>query len=145
MIIAPRRAGAGPLAADWTVLGALWLREADGRAVIDRAITEGRRQAAVSLLAQLLQLAARHDATADRWTAAAAGYHEAIALARDTGYGTDLAATLAGLCWLEARQGKEAECRAHAREAQRSPPPRHGTHYVWTLAALADLELGPAT
>jgi hypothetical protein len=68
----------------------------DGRAVIDRAVTEGRRQAAVSLLAHLLQRASRHDATADRWTAAAAGYHEAIGLARDTGYGTDLAATLAG-------------------------------------------------
>ena len=127
----------------WSALGALWLREADGRAIIDRAITEGRRQAAVSVLAQLLQLAARHDATADRWTAAAAGYHEAIALARDTGYGTDLAASLAGLAWLEARQGKEAECRAHAAEALALAAQLGiGTHHVWTLAALADLELG---
>jgi DNA-binding CsgD family transcriptional regulator len=127
----------------WNVLGALWLREADGRAVIDRAVTEGRRQAAVSLLAHLLQLASRHDATADRWTAAAAGYHEAIGLARDTGYGTDLAATLAGLAWLEARQGKEPECRAHAREAQElAARLGMGTHRIWTLAALADLELG---
>jgi DNA-binding CsgD family transcriptional regulator len=95
------------------------------------------------VLAQLLQLAARHDATADRWTAAAAGYHEAIGLARDTGYGTDLAATLAGLAWLEARQGKEPECRAHAAEA--AALAAHvgvGTHRIWVLAALADLELG---
>ncbi len=127
----------------WTVLGALWLREADGRAVIDRAVTQGRRQAAVSLLAHLLQLASRHDATADRWTAAAAGYHEAIGLARETGYGTDLAATLSGLAWLEARQGKESECRAHCQEAQ-SIAARLGvgTHRIWILAALADLELG---
>jgi len=127
----------------WTALGALWLREADGRAIIDRAITEGRRQAAVSVLAQLLQLAARHDATADRWTAAAAAYHEAIGLARDTGYGTDLAATLAGLAWLEARQGKEPECRAHAAEAAALAAQLGiGTHRIWVLAALADLELG---
>jgi DNA-binding CsgD family transcriptional regulator len=127
----------------WTALGALWLREADGRAIIDRAITEGRRQAAVSVLAQLLQLAARHDATADRWTEAAAEYHEAIGLARDTGYGTDLAATLAGLAWLEARQGKEPECRAHADEAQAfAAHVGVGTHRIWVLAALADLELG---
>jgi len=126
----------------WTALGALWLREADGRAVIDRAITEGRRQAAVSVLAHLLQLAARHDATADRWTAATAGYHEAIALARDTGYGTDLAASLAGLAWLEARQGKEPECRAHAGEAVALAAHLGvGTHRIWVLAALADLEL----
>lgn len=127
----------------WTALGALWLRDAGGRTVIDRAVTEGRRQAAVSVLAYLLQLAARHDATADRWAAAAAGYHEAIALARDTGYGTDLAATLAGLAWLEARQGKEQECRAHAREAQALAARLGvGTHRIWILAALADLELG---
>ena len=127
----------------WTVLGALWLREAGGRAVIDRAVTEGRRQSAVSVLVYLLQLAARHDATADRWTAAAAGYHEAIALARDTGYGTDLAATLAGLAWLEARQGKEPECRAHVSEAQALAARLGvGTHRIWTFAALADLELG---
>ena len=127
----------------WTVLGALWLREADGREVIERAVTEGRRQAAGSQLGHLLELASRHHATADRWAAAAAGFHEAIGLARDTGYGTQLAATLAGLSWLEARQGKRDECVAHAREAQ-DLAARLGvaTHHVWTLAALADLALG---
>jgi DNA-binding CsgD family transcriptional regulator len=127
----------------WTVLGALWLREADGDAVVERAVSEGRRQAAGSQLGHVLELASRYHATADRWTVAAAGYHESIGLARDTGYGTDLAATLSGLAWLEARQGKSEECRAHAREAQELAT-RLGvaTHHVWTLAALADLELG---
>jgi DNA-binding CsgD family transcriptional regulator len=127
----------------WTVLGALWLREADGDEVVDRAVTEGRRQAAGSQLGHVLELASRYHATAQRWTTAAAGYHEAIGLARDTGYGTHLAATLAGLSWLEARQGKDIECRAHAHEAQELAA-RLGvaTHHVWTLAALADLELG---
>ncbi len=127
----------------WTVLGSLWLREAAGDEVVDWAVTEGRRQAAGSRLGHVLELASRYHAVADRWTEAAAGYHEAIRLARETGYGTDLAATLAGISWLEARQGKDPECRAHAREAQELAA-RLGvaTHYVWTLAALADLELG---
>lgn len=127
----------------WTVLGALWLREADGRAIIDAAVTEGRAQAAVSLLAQMLHLVGRHDATSDRWSAAAAAFHEAIGLARDAGYGTDLGAALAGLAWLEARQGKEQQCRAHASEAQMlAARLGMGTYHVWTLAALGDLELG---
>ncbi len=127
----------------WTVLGALWLREAGADEVIERAVTEGRRQAAGSQLGHVLELAARHHATADRWTVAAAGFHEAIELARDTGYGTDLAAALAGLSWLEARQGKDEECRAHAHEAQQLAAALGvATHHVWTFAALADLELG---
>jgi len=132
-----------PSLLQWTVLGALWLREAGADQVIERAVTEGRRQAAGGQLGHLLDLASRHHATADRWTAAAAGFHEAIELARDTGSGTNLAAALAGLCWLEARQGKDQECRAHAREAQRLADALGvATHHVWTFAALADLELG---
>jgi DNA-binding CsgD family transcriptional regulator len=127
----------------WTVLGALWLREAGADRVIERAVTEGRRQAAGGQLGHLLDLASRHHATSDRWTVAAAGFHEAIELARDTGSGTDLAAALAGLCWLEARQGKGEECRAHAHQAQELAAALGvATHHVWTFAALADLELG---
>ncbi len=127
----------------WTVLGALWLREAGADEVIERAVTEGRRQAVGSQLGHVLELAARHQATADRWTVAAAGFHEAIELARDIGHGTDLAAALAGLCWLEARQGKDEDCRAHADEArQLAVALGVATHHVWTCAALADLEFG---
>jgi DNA-binding CsgD family transcriptional regulator len=127
----------------WTVLGALWLREAGVEQVIERAVSEGRRQAAGGRLGHLLDLASRHYATADRWTTAAAGFHEAIELARDTRSGTDLASALAGLCWLEARQGKGEECRAHAHEAQALAAALGvATHHVWTFAALADLELG---
>ncbi len=127
----------------WAALGALWLRDAGSRAVIDRAVTEGRNQAAVAIVADLLQLGSRFDATADRWPAAVAGFHEAIVLARDTRSGTDLAATLSGLAWVEARQGKEEECRAHAAEAEAvAAGAGVGTHRAWTLAALADLELG---
>ena len=41
----------------------------------------------------------------DDWPAAHAGYDEAIALARETGQGVALAFGLAGLAWLEAREG----------------------------------------
>jgi hypothetical protein len=46
------------------VLGALWLREAGADEVIERAVTEGRRQAAGSQLGHVLELAARHYARA---------------------------------------------------------------------------------
>ena len=51
---------------------------------------------------------ARDQATTDRWAAAEATYDEAIQLARETGQRTELAFGLAGLAWLQARQGREA-------------------------------------
>ncbi|UUZ61310.1 hypothetical protein [Nocardioides sp. B-3] len=54
--------------------------------------------------------------TSDSWAGAAADYTEAIRLARDTGRATELAMSLAGLSWLEARTGREQACREHAAE-----------------------------
>src|SRR6185503_15259968 len=70
-------------------------------------------------------------------------YSEAVALGRETGQDVALAFGLAGLAWLEARQGREAECRAHAVEG-REACIRAGVtvHELWTIAALGDLELG---
>ena len=107
----------------WTVLGALWLREAGADEVIERAVTEGRRQAAGDQLGHLLDLAARHHATADRWTAAAAGFHEAIELARDTGSGTDWPRrSRASAGWRPGR-GKATNA-ARTRTRPSSSPPR---------------------
>ena len=44
-------------------------------------------------------------------------YDEAARLARETGQQTEVAAALAGMAWLEARQGYEDDCRAHVAEA----------------------------
>jgi DNA-binding CsgD family transcriptional regulator len=66
-------------------------------------------------------------------------------LARETGQEVALALGLSGLAWLEARQGHEADCRAHAAEG-RETCIRTGVvaNELWTLAALGDLELGLA-
>ena len=49
-----------------------------------------------------------------------ASYHEAAELAHDTGQPGDECAALAGLAWLEAREGREESCRAHARRSART-------------------------
>src|SRR6478609_940764 len=128
----------------WAAMGPLWLREAEaGRSLWERALELVRSRAALGALPELLVHVARDWATTDEWPAANAAYGEAIALARETGQGVALGFGLAGLAWLEARQGRDAECRAHAaeaREACRLIGVR--VHELWALAALGDLELG---
>src|SRR5207253_3167460 len=103
----------------WLLMGPLWLREAEaGRALVDRVLETARAHAALGVLPHLLNQLARDQATTEQWPAAHAGYHEAIRLARETGQRTELAAALAGLAWLEARRGREPDCRAHATEAR---------------------------
>lgn len=70
-------------------------------------------------------------------------YAEGIHLAREAGQAADLAACLAGLAWLEARQGREAECRVHAGEAAALCASRHiALFQCWSLYAVGELELG---
>jgi hypothetical protein len=129
----------------WAVLATLWVRNAGtGSSIIDRAVATAREQVAIGTLPYLLHHLARHQATSDHWAAAGANYHEAIRLARETRQRTDLAAGLAGLAWLEARQGKE-DCLAHASEARGlCAELGAGIYDIWVMAALADLELGRA-
>ncbi|WP_137120066.1 helix-turn-helix transcriptional regulator [Segeticoccus rhizosphaerae] len=139
----------GPSAVDpshlgWLLLGPLWLREAGaGRELVQRVATEVRDRGAVARLPFLLFLLGRDDATTDRWDEAEASYTEGIRLARETGRVVDMVTSLAGLAWLEARQGRADLCRAHAAEVLELFPPRHlNLCGVWTRFALADLELG---
>ena len=90
----------------WAAMGSPWLREAQvGLALGDRALAAARRQSAVGVLPSvLLQVSVGH-AASDRWAEALAGFHEAIALARETGQNTELALALARLALLEARTG----------------------------------------
>jgi DNA-binding CsgD family transcriptional regulator len=128
----------------WAALGPLWLREAEaGRSLFERALALVRRRTAVGAMPELLVHMARDWATTDAWPSAQAAYGEGIALARETGQGVALAFGLSGLAWLEARQGREVECRAHAAEG-RETCIRTGVvaNELWTLAALGDLELG---
>jgi DNA-binding CsgD family transcriptional regulator len=128
----------------WAAFGPLWLREAEaGRSLYERALELVRSRTAMGALPELLGHMARDWATTNDWPSAHAAYSESVALARETGQGFALAFGLAGLAWLEARQGREDDCRAHAAEG-RDACIRAGVavHELWTIAALGDLELG---
>jgi DNA-binding CsgD family transcriptional regulator len=130
--------------APWLVLGPLFLRESGtGHALVAAVEADLRRRSDLGALPFLLFQVARDQATQDRWDVAEVNYAEGIQLARETGSTADLAACLAGLAWLEARQGRETACREHAAEALEICGPRHlATFQVWSLSALGDLELG---
>ena len=102
----------------WLALGPLFLRETGaGRPLLENALRTARACAAVGALPFVLNLIARDQAATDRWAAAAATYQEAIDLARESGQRTELTFGLAGCAWLQARRGREQECRACATEA----------------------------
>ena len=128
----------------WATFGPMYLREADaGRDLIERASAESRAQGAAGSLPLILQHLARDQATTDRWWAAEANFDEAIRLAEETGQRSELAAALAGLACLLARQGREEACRQRAAEATAlCDELGMGTHGVWAMQALGDLELG---
>jgi DNA-binding CsgD family transcriptional regulator len=128
----------------WLTLGPMFLRQTGaGRPLLEYALRTTRARAAVGVLPFVLNLIARDQAATDRWAAAGATYQEAIELARECGQQTELAFGLAGLAWLEARRGREHECRASATEAlSLSQELGTGIHEVWAAAALGELELG---
>ena len=127
----------------WLAIGPMFLRESEtAGGQLERVLTAARERAAVGALPFVLCLVARDATTSDRWRLGEAIYREAIALARESDQRTCLALGLAGLAWLEARQGREHECRAHAAEAIALAEVL-GTrlHALWSLNALGELEL----
>ena len=128
----------------WLAVGPLFLRETGaGRTLLEDALRTARDRAAVGALPYLLNLIARDQSATDRWAVAEATYLEAIALARESGQQTGLAFGLAGLAWLQARRGREQECRDCAAEALRLCRELGiRLHEIWATAALGDLELG---
>src|SRR5436305_4016472 len=127
----------------WAAWGPIWLRDAEtGRAQLDRARDAARAQVALGVLPGLLHVLARDQATTDAWLAAQASYEEGIGLSQETGQFVELAACIAGLAWLTARQGREEACRAHAEDAlRRCEELGLGLYAVWAQQALGDLEL----
>jgi DNA-binding CsgD family transcriptional regulator len=128
----------------WAAVGPLFLREAEaGRARVDRALAYARERSAAGALPALLHYLGRDQAMSDAWPAAQASYHEAIRLSRESGQRTELVSGLAGLAWLEARQGLEKQCREHAEEGRALCGELGlGLYKVWTVIALGELELG---
>ncbi len=133
-----------PQRAEWLVLGPLYLRE-EGRyrQLVQEALSRTREDGALGELARLLFLAALEDAATDHWARGHSEYHESIQLAQAAGQSNDLALALAGLAWLEARMGRERECRAHAAEAvARCRAKDIVIGRIWCGLALGELELG---
>ncbi|WP_370499692.1 AAA family ATPase [Mycolicibacterium sp. jd] len=132
-----------PRRPDWSIVGALFLREtAAGRDLMQRVVQDRRKRTAIGALPNLLFHTARDDATTDNWQSALASYTESVALARETSQSTDLAASLAGLAWLQARMGRFAECRVNAAEARQLARRHHITFaHLWAQFALGDSAL----
>jgi DNA-binding CsgD family transcriptional regulator len=128
----------------WLAQAPIFLRETgSGRGLLGHSLEVARAQSALGVLPFVLNLIAVDHATTDRWAVADATYREAIGLARETGQRTDLVFGLSGLARLQARRGREAECRANVAEALELAD-RLGTrlHEVWATEALGVLELG---
>jgi DNA-binding CsgD family transcriptional regulator len=127
----------------WTAMCSLWLRESGAsRNLLEEAAEVARSRTALGELLYLLCYLAIHHASADRWAEAEAGFHEVVALARETEQRTDLSAALARLAWLEARQGREEACVDHARESLAIAADL-GLRLceIWAHAALGELHL----
>jgi DNA-binding CsgD family transcriptional regulator len=127
----------------WLAIGPIFLRETGaGRSLLEHALATARARAAVGALPFVLNLIARDLAGSDRWAVAESTYGEAIDLARESGQQTELVFGLAGLAWLQARRGREQECRACAAEALTLGRELGAQlHVVWATAALGELEL----
>ncbi len=128
----------------WLALGPLFLRRTGaGRPLLEHALRTARARAAVGALPFILNLVARDQAATDMWAVAGATYQEAIGLSRESGQQTELAFGLAGVALLQARRGREAECRSCAGEALGlSRQLGTGLYEIWATAALGELELG---
>ncbi|MDP3894616.1 MAG: helix-turn-helix transcriptional regulator [Nocardioides sp.] len=125
----------------WLMVATLFLRDYEG-AEPRRIIDDVRSSVGVGVLPNLLFLVARDQATSSAWARAEANYEESIRTARETGQSAVLALSLAGLAWLESRQGKSEACRSHAGESAALCADR-AIHFgeLWCLFAVGDLEL----
>jgi len=120
----------------------LLLRDATGGRRLREYVDEVRGQAGVGALPAVLFHVARDQATTSAWAEAEANYSESVRLAEETGQVTERLMSLAGLCWLESRLGREESCRSHADEVLTAPVAVH-LHMAeaWVRYALGDLEL----
>ncbi len=132
-----------PALLPWLAMGPLFLRQSQvGRSHVELALTRARERAAIGSLAMMLGLSARDQAAGDRCRLGEATYREAITLSRESDQRTCLVFALSGLAWLQARQGREPECRANAAEALVLADELGARlHALWSLTALGELEL----
>ena len=127
----------------WLVLAPLFLREAvAGRQRLDAILDATRERAAIGALPLVLDLCAREQVASERWRLGEATYREAIALARESDQRSCLVMARSGLALLQARQGREQECRTNATEALADAEELGALlQAMWSLSALGELEL----
>jgi DNA-binding CsgD family transcriptional regulator len=131
-----------PLRLSCVMLVPLFLRDSTEGGALRRYVDEVRGEAGVGALPAVLFHVARDQATTSAWAEAEANYSESVRLAEETGQVTERLMSLAGLCWLESRLGREDACRAHAEEVLGAPDMAQ-LHMAeaWVRFALGDLEL----
>ncbi len=83
------------------------------RVVLDDLVSDARRRGAPGALGFPLISLGWVDRTTGRWQDAAASLHEAVGLASELRRQNDECWALSVLSWIEAAQGREAECAAH--------------------------------
>jgi DNA-binding CsgD family transcriptional regulator len=121
----------------------MYLRDTTGGGRSVRDLVEAvRGEAGVGALPGVLWNLARDQATTSAWAEAEANYTAVVRLAEETGQTTEQVMALAGLCWLESRQGREERCRRHAAAvlAMAAATDLHMAE-AWVRYALGDLEL----
>jgi len=133
-----------PLALLCAGVAGLFLREAEaGRDLLDRALVQARDHAPTAALPVVLFMLGRDAAATDRWPLARANYEDSVRVGRETTQFTWRAGAVAGLAWLDALEGREDECRAHAAEAaQLAETYGMALYTAWSMIALGQLELG---
>ena len=120
----------------------LFLRDATQGVTLRTYVDEVRSRAGVGALPAVLFHVARDQATSSAWAEAEANYSESVRLAEETGQVTERLMSLAGLCWLQSRLGREDVCRVHAEEVLGTTSAVHvDMAEAWVRFALGDLEL----
>lgn len=89
----------------------------EARRLAERTVKATRAASAIGLLPFELAWLATIEFRMGYWTAAYAGAHEAIGLAEETGWLTELPNALIALAEVEAGRGAAEDCRAHAQAA----------------------------
>ncbi|MEP6667156.1 MAG: helix-turn-helix transcriptional regulator, partial [Nocardioidaceae bacterium] len=96
----------------------IWTEQFDrARRGLARVVRSAREAGAPAMLPYPLVLTCEVYRRTGEWAAASAAGHEAVTLARQLRQPGDLLPSLVCLAELEAGQGRESECRDHAREA----------------------------
>jgi DNA-binding CsgD family transcriptional regulator len=118
-------------------------RNAREKSELDHAIASARKRGALGILPYLLGMGAQLDIREGRWTRASALASEAIELADETGQPGYRAWGLVNAAMIEAAQGLEEDCRAHATQAlELAHASDIGSLAVYVFSVLGLLELG---